>query len=329
MPVARFCAALVALACAGSVCSAGDDRFEISLRVYPADGRSGGVLTYRAAGKGEELRGPAGDARALHVIRREKFPGGERVYFRSTFTPGRVIFRGGDEELVLTFTGLPADADEDGFPDAAELPDEADRAAFRAWFVRISQSQYLKPSHAWQRDQRDCAGLIRFAYREALKRHDSAWQERAGVVLDKNLPDVRRFAYPDIPVLGERLFRIRPPAATDPGPLATAFAPFASAEYLMKYNTRPVSRELAAAAPGDLLFFRDLRRREGEGDFHSMIVTEPQPRPLDTIVIYHTGGPAGLKRVPAAYLMRLSDRRFHPLPENPYFLGVFRFLILD
>ncbi len=313
-------------------CKPTPDRLEVSLREFPADGHSGAVLAYFPGDSGVPLTGPLGDQESIHLIRREKIPGGERVYFRSTDRPGRVEFRGQASRLTLTFTPPGADADADGFPDAAELIHEEDRRAFRSWFVRISESQYLKASLAWNDRERDCSGLIRFAYREALKRHDDTWQKRSGVVLDKNLGDVARFAYPSIPVLGERLFRVRAPRVLAAGQEAyrgepADFAPFASAEILMKWNTRLVSRDLADALPGDLLFFQDERRQSG--DFHSMIVTGPGEPPVSTIVIYHTGAAAGLKRVPVTYLLELPDRRFQPLPENPFFLGIFRFLILE
>ena len=328
-PTAVFTTTLVLV----SACAPRVERLHSSLGAYPADGTSGGVIHFErgpASDDPNQATGPNGDTRAIHIIRRETTPDGERIHFRSTRTPGTVTFAGRTARLSLRFLPVAAshDQDGDGFPDAAELITAEDRRAFRAWFVRISQSQFMRPSMAWHDRERDCSGLIRFAYKEALKRHDRAYQERAGIVLDKNLPDVRRFQYPAIPIIGRRLFRVRPVTSTKPGlDPATDFAPFATAEVLMKWNTRRVGDDLTRALPGDILFFLDDRRTEG--DFHSMIVTAAAARLADARLIYHTGGDAGLKRVTARYLLDLRDPRFRPIPENPRFLGVFRFLILD
>src|SRR5262245_28639129 len=68
-----------------------------------------------------------------------------------------------------------ADSDNDGIPDAAELRSSDDRDSFRRWFAYIAEMQFYKLSNAWNEDQRDCAGLVRFAWREALRGHDRTW----------------------------------------------------------------------------------------------------------------------------------------------------------
>ena len=136
---------------------------------------------------------------------------------------------------MLNFYAGPDDLDGDGFPDAAELNTREDRQAFRAWFVRIAEAQFVQESPAWGAGERDCAGLIRFAYREALKEHDQEWQSRTGIPIDKNLMDVVRFRYPSVPVLGARLFRVRPRSGASIDP--ENFSEFASAAYLRAYQT--------------------------------------------------------------------------------------------
>ena len=59
------------------------------------------------------------------------------------------------------------------------LSDEADRAAFRGWFVLLADAAYYKAVS----EVTDCAGLIRYAAREALRPHTTEWQRRAEVVL--------------------------------------------------------------------------------------------------------------------------------------------------
>ena len=62
------------------------------------------------------------------------------------------------------------DSDNDGIPDALELRTYQDRDAFRRWFTFIAENQFYRLSDQWNEDQRDCAGLARFATREALRR---------------------------------------------------------------------------------------------------------------------------------------------------------------
>ena len=47
------------------------------------------------------------------------------------------------------------------------LADETDRAAFRAWFTLLADSQFEHPAA----EVTDCAALVRFAFREALRAH--------------------------------------------------------------------------------------------------------------------------------------------------------------
>src|SRR6267142_3100282 len=64
------------------------------------------------------------------------------------------------------------DSDSDGIPDAAELQSYLDRENFRRWFTLIAEGQFYEINKQWNADQRDCAGLVRFAWREALRHHD-------------------------------------------------------------------------------------------------------------------------------------------------------------
>ena len=64
-------------------------------------------------------------------------------------------------------------------PAAAQprLGDASDRAAFRAWFVLLADAQFERPAP----EVTDCAALIRFAFREALRDHTSAWARRVAL----------------------------------------------------------------------------------------------------------------------------------------------------
>jgi len=54
-------------------------------------------------------------------------------------------------------------------------------AAFRRWFTQIAEYQAMRPQAELPAEIQDCASLLRFAYREALKRHDDTWFQTTGV----------------------------------------------------------------------------------------------------------------------------------------------------
>lgn len=210
------------------------------------------------------------------------------------------------------------DADGDLFPDEAELHSEGERTAFQRWFVRIAEAQFRKTNYGWNKDERDCSGLVRFAYREAQKRHDSAWFKKNGITIDKNLPDIMRFFYPNVPVIKNKIFKIKHGPAED----QSTFGVYADAKTLMLLNTAFISRDIRDSQPGDLLFFYD--SENFKSPYHTIIVTKNDLQEI--ILLYHTGDRQGIKRVNVQYLNAI--RKFSPNPWNKNFLGVFRFSIL-
>jgi hypothetical protein len=238
-----------------------------------------------------------------------------------------------DVRLSVYLRAVPVDSDGDGFPDAAELADPTDRDRFAAWFCAIAESQFYGVWDGWIAEQRDCAGLVRFAWREALARHDPAWFAKAGRNFSFPMPDVAAFRVPEIPFLGDRPFRIRPPGGTFH---RDDFSAFADAQHLLAYNVVPVTGGLAEARPGDLLFFRndDLDLQDPADRMHIMIWLGERPdssgerRPM---LVYHTGSlrTGEVRRTPLAVLLAHPDSRWHPVPGNPSFLGVFRPAIAD
>ena len=213
----------------------------------------------------------------------------------------------------------------DGTPDFLRLTDPADQAAFRRWFVLIADYQALRPRAQVPVEIADCAGLLRYAYREALKRHDDTWFLATGMEVDALPGEVRAWRYPETP-LGAALFRVQP------GPLAQAdaadgaFAEFADARTLVERNAFFVSRDVRQAKPGDLLFFRQFGQ---SSPWHSMIVTRAGE---SGAVVYDTGPdhgqPGELRRVALAELLDHPHPQWRPLPQNPNFLGVYRWNIL-
>ena len=239
------------------------------------------------------------------------------MYFSSTGKTGQAVFETSSGEIKVEFFNTSTDSDIDGFPDCAELLGENSRKNFTARFVRIAETQFLKESPAWEKSQRDCAGLVRFAYRESLKLHDPAWTSKTGITDTKDLPQISEFFYPEIPLLGVKIFKIKEGEADD----TSTFGEFADAATLMHLNMDFISKDLSHAERGDVLFFSI--NSGNSFSYHTMIVTEKYP---GIRLIYHTGGNGIVKRVNAAYLSESAV--FRPVESNKNFLGVFRFKII-
>ncbi len=217
----------------------------------------------------------------------------------------------------------------DGTPDFLRLHDATDRTAFRGWFTLLAESQYFRGAKL-PREIDDCAALLRFSYREALRRHDSAWASGMSLPVASSAGEVRQYHYPYGP-LGAAMFRVRD-GSFQPDDLGDgAFAEFADVKTLRRDDTYSVGRDLGRARPGDLLFFRQ------SGDhttYHAMIFVGPsqiEPGP-EQYFVYHTG-PQGkdageIRRLTVAELMNFSDARWRPVASNPAFLGVYRWNIL-
>lgn len=213
----------------------------------------------------------------------------------------------------------------DGTPQFLRLTDPADQAAFRRWFTLIAEDAAARPKKDVPAEITDCASLLRYAYREALRRHDEAWFAATGVKAGAPPGEIRRWHYPDTPLdLG--LFRVRPGPFAVPDLDDGAFAQFADAKTLVERNAFLVSQDVRAALPGDLLFYRQFGHAS---PWHSMIVTQAGSV---AEVVYDTGpnrGAAGeLRRVLIADLLDHPQLEWRPLPGNPNFLGVFRWNIL-
>lgn len=131
-----------------------------------------------------------------------------------------------------------ADSDHDGYPDATELTSEEDKMNFRRWFTSIAESQFYQIDPAWREKDRDCAGLLRFAYREALRTHDQNWFNHRSYLVDANIPDVKKYRYPSVPLLGVNIFRVKSGefSENDLHTKDTVFSPFAEATLLKNHS---------------------------------------------------------------------------------------------
>lgn len=214
---------------------------------------------------------------------------------------------------------------QDGTPDFLRLTDPADHAAFRQWFTAIANYQAIRPAGDVPPEITDCAGLLRYSYREALKRHDDTWFAATGMEVEALPGEIRAWRYPETP-LGAGLFRVRPGAFTPADASNGAFAQFADAKTLVERNAFFVTRDVRQAQPGDLLFYRQFGQ---SSPWHSMIVTRIGG---ETAVVYDTGedhgAPGKLRRVALAELLDHPQPQWRPVPGNPNFLGVYRWNIL-
>jgi len=218
----------------------------------------------------------------------------------------------------------------DGTPEFLRLDGESDRRAFRHWFTFLAESQFYRQPNRTPREIGDCAALIRFAYREALREHDGAWASELDLDAAPAEASVQGFTYPRTP-LGAGLFRVRA-GQFDPSNLKDgSFAQFADAKTLQQFNTYLVSRDIRLARPGDLLFYRQI---EQNMPFHAMVYLgrsnfEPSS---DKWIIYHTGPISGgrgeIRRPTVNELLRHPSPRWRPNVGNANFLGVFRWNIL-
>src|SRR5262245_8662368 len=66
----------------------------------------------------------------------------------------------------------------DGTPDFLRL-NSADERVFRRWFSFLAEAQYFQAAESRPAEISDCAALIRYAYREALRMHDARWAAEA------------------------------------------------------------------------------------------------------------------------------------------------------
>jgi len=255
-------------------------------------------------------------------------------YLRAGVTPGMVtvaaLAPGFRSSVIQLQLGLDAtDQFGDGTPDFLRLPSESDQAAFRHWFAFLAESTYFQKDAERPAEVRDCAALIRFAYREALRKHDASWANQLHLAQLPVYGSVHKYDYPHT-ALGAGLFRTLPGAFAPDDVTNGAFREFADAESLRRYNTYLVSRDLSAARPGDLLFFRQPGHRM---PFHTMIyLGESAFGQAGTWLIYHTGpsdrGAGEIRRVTVSELQQHPEFCWRPLPQNPAFLGVYRWNIL-
>lgn len=238
-----------------------------------------------------------------------------------------------DSGSVRSSAAPLVDSDNDGIPDTAELRTFQTRESFRRWFTGVAELQFYQLSEQWNVDQRDCAGLVRFAMREALRRHDRPWFQKMGPGYETVAPDVAGFDLDHNP-LGEKIFR------TDFGSFHESdlrngrFSEFADGRALKNFNTAFVSRDRREAQAGDLLFF--YQPWVQKFPYHVMIFLggpRVAPNGAQDWVVYHTGSSptdqGTVKKVELSVLDHHPDPRWRPVESNRNFLGFYRLKIVE
>ncbi len=155
----------------------------------------------------------------------------------------------------------------------------------------VAQARRMDP--AWEEKQRDCAGLVRFAYRRAFSRL-APERVAAGLFQDAEGRPVQ----------------------------------FADAGTLLRGSFAPLGRdELArrAVRSGDLAAFA--RDEDGVPVYHLMLLVVPDdPAHAPALVVYHPGEKGAAVRMGRLDdLARDAPAGWRPVPENPLFLGFYRF----
>lgn len=220
-----------------------------------------------------------------------------------------------------------SDTFHDGIPGFLRLDSVSDRQSFRRWFTLIAERQAF--AARLPREINDCAALLRYSYREAMRHHDARWASDMNLDQLPAVSDIAKYQYPHTP-LGPRIFRVEKGEFSAADLTDGTFSEFAGVKTLVMANAYLVSRDVQRAQPGDLIFFRQIEQRS---PFHSMIfIGRSAFAAGDGWVVYHTGpsgsDPGEMRRVQLQSLLNHRDPRWRPLDGNPNFLGVYRWNIL-
>lgn len=215
------------------------------------------------------------------------------------------------------------DMDQDGYPDVAELHSSAEQAAFMRWFAAIAEALYTAPPSDWRPEDQDCSGLLRYAFVEALKPKNAAWFKKFRYLPETNIPPLEQ-RYP-LPQIGRSVFRVTPGVYQREDVREGRLVGRTGALYLMQYSTIYLGKTPDKAKRGDLLFY--VHPLAQGSAYHSMVYLG------NGRVVYHTGlSPEEGGQVRLLTLDTLNkhpSKSWRPVPENPNFLGFFRWKIVD
>ena len=188
-----------------------------------------------------------------------------------------------------------------------------DEVALRESLTRLALLQSRKLSPLWDPQQRDCAGLVRFSYREGLRARSAEQLDKLGVP--------RKLSLPAVSLLGRHIFPQYPriwQAGIDPA----EFNDFADAETLVGYNFVRTGLRPDQVEAGDLLVYR--KDVSSDEPWHLMLAAPNGQQPL---FVYHngaSGSEAAVRVVSLGDLEHSPDPTWLPLSNNPNFLGVYQ-----
>ncbi|MGM0640477.1 MAG: DUF1175 family protein [Thermotogota bacterium] len=211
------------------------------------------------------------------------------------------------------------DKNNNNYLDLMEL-NKQDAEAFRLWFESIIINIYNK-NILIPESYSDCSGIIRYSYKESLKKHDQTWISNNNYK-SKIFNDVEKYNYPDIPFIGEKLFLIDNNIKD-----LKSYSNFASARYLIEHNMKKIGKNINNAISGDILAF--FHPYDIEYPYHLMVYIKQKN---NDYVIYHTG-PISIEN-PGELRLVLIDNLKYADPtwmideKNKNFLGIYRFKIL-
>jgi uncharacterized protein len=217
---------------------------------------------------------------------------------------------------------LPQDSDGDGYPDVVEISSNAERTAFMEWFAAVAEAQYTAPAPNWE--YRDCSGLLRYAFTKALEPKDTTWFTQFPYFKAPQVAPVRSVSFP-FPVLSRSAFRITSGSYQQSDVEAGRIVGLATAEELMRYSSVFLSKDERFAKRGDLLFF--VHPLAEGSSYHSMVYLG------EGKVVYHTGAApeegGEVRLLSLNTLRKHPDSSWHPDTDNRYFLGFYRWKIVD
>ena len=230
----------------------------------------------------------------LHAADLPRLPAADQQYFRHFIE-------------VFTPTLLARDRKTTG----AHTPDRASGNHYRpsaaatqpAGHYRLSGAAGQPTDHyRWDKKNRDCAGLVRYLFWEAMQPHNDAFLQK----------------YPAM-----RSFPANPPAALLRLKPAWSYDNLNAAQLIGR--SRPIDRSLQVNSlkTGDLLYFQsaELKIR------HVMLVVRSGAA---VFLVYHTGDDRDELRIRTfADIMALPEAHWHPEVQNPVFRGVYRPQFLD
>lgn len=158
----------------------------------------------------------------------------------------------------------------------------------------LEQAEY--PSPNWEKNQQDCAGFIRYIYKQSLQINEPLWENW----------DQTSTYFASAQVLASSNFK----------KIADEVEDFKQSS--ISYSKKPKT--------GDILVFH--RKDVGqESQWHLMMLIESPVEPNRWLVTYHngqSGSKAGVKKIWFSELENTDVLDWLPKKNNPNFLGVYR-----